>query len=168
VRPHRGRSASDNVARASCSPESPQSQAPAMNQSILFLDLRALDGPTPRKIHHAVEGVLRHRQFIVGPDLQELEDLLGRHCARRYAVRKNSRTAPLSLVLKGIGVQPRRDVIMTSLLHRYCQRDPSPRSHSSDRRHRGRSEHRPDFGAATPHKPDRGRWALHAALAQFH
>lgn len=80
-----------------------------------FLDLRVEDGLQRRRLLHAIEGVMRHGRFIIGPEVSILEKKIARWCGRRFAVGVGSGTDALFLGLKSMGIGPGDEVITTSL-----------------------------------------------------
>jgi dTDP-4-amino-4,6-dideoxygalactose transaminase len=59
----------------------------------------------------AVERVLDHGQYILGPEVQEFETRFARYCGTRYAVGVSDGTAALILTLRGLGVGPGDEII---------------------------------------------------------
>lgn len=86
-----------------------------MERKIPFLDLRITDDNTREDLLAAVDAVFRHGRFIIGPEVQELEEQVAARCGRKYAVGMNSGTDALFLGLKSLGVGPEDEVITTSL-----------------------------------------------------
>jgi dTDP-4-amino-4,6-dideoxygalactose transaminase len=80
-----------------------------------FLDLRVDDGLQRRRLLHAIEGVMRHGRFIIGPEVSILEKKIARVCGRRFAIGVGSGTDALFLGLKSMGIGPGDEVITTSL-----------------------------------------------------
>jgi len=73
---------------------------------IPFIDVGAQRQRLGRKIDEAIARVLGHCQFIMGPEVRELETALAAFCGARHAITCASGTDALLLVLmaKGIGV----------------------------------------------------------------
>lgn len=86
-----------------------------MEERVPFLDLRIVDDTTRQDLLAAVDAVLRHGRFIIGPEVQELEKQVAARCGRKYAVGVNSGTDALFLGLKSLGIGPGDEVITTSL-----------------------------------------------------
>jgi dTDP-4-amino-4,6-dideoxygalactose transaminase len=86
-----------------------------MPTRIPFLDLRILDDEERRELLEAVDTVFRHGRLVMGPEVEELETQVARHCNRRYAVGVNSGTDALFLALKALGIGTGDEVITTSL-----------------------------------------------------
>src|SRR5215469_13669395 len=72
---------------------------------IPFIDVAAQRQRLGQKIDAAVARVLDHCQFIMGPEVRELETALAAFCGARHAITCGSGTDALLLVLmaKGIG-----------------------------------------------------------------
>lgn len=75
------------------------------NVSIDFIDLKAQQAPIRSKIDLAVQRVLNHGVYIMGPEVTELEDRLGQFCGVKNVISCANGTDALGLVLmaKGIG-----------------------------------------------------------------
>lgn len=80
------------------------------NKKIDFIDLRAQQTPIRSKIDMAIQRVLNHGIYIMGPEVRELEERLAQFCGVKHAISCANGTDALGLVLmaKGIG---RRDAI---------------------------------------------------------
>lgn len=86
-----------------------------MTKSIPFLDLRIDSEPLRTELLEAVQDVFRHGRFILGPEVQQLEEELGRYCGRAFAVSVNSGTDALYLALKSLDIGPGDEVVTTAL-----------------------------------------------------
>ena len=86
-----------------------------MPTRIPFLDLRIHDDQERRELLTAVDTVFRHGRLVMGPEVEELEAQVARHCNRGYAVGVNSGTDALFLALKALGLGTGDEVITTSL-----------------------------------------------------
>ena len=73
---------------------------------IAFVDLAAQRARMGDRIETAIGRVLDHGQFILGPEVFDLEGRLARFCGARYAVSCASGTDALQLALVALGVQP--------------------------------------------------------------
>jgi len=75
------------------------------SQPIPFIDVLAQRRRLGRAIDEAVARVLNHCQFILGPEIRELETQLAAYCGVRHAISCASGTDALTLVLlaKGVG-----------------------------------------------------------------
>jgi dTDP-4-amino-4,6-dideoxygalactose transaminase len=73
-------------------------------QPIPFIDLTAQRRRLGRAIDDAVARVLAHCQFIMGPEVRELEMKLAQFCGARHALTCSSGTDALQLVLMARGV----------------------------------------------------------------
>jgi dTDP-4-amino-4,6-dideoxygalactose transaminase len=59
----------------------------------------------------AVDRVLEHGMYILGPEVEEFEQRFAEYCGTRYAVGISDGTAALILTLRGVGVRPGDEVI---------------------------------------------------------
>ena len=60
-----------------------------------------------------MNGVLDHGKFILGPEVQELEDTLARYCGVRHAIGVGNGTDALQLTLMAEDIGP-GDAVFTS------------------------------------------------------
>ncbi len=79
--------------------------------SIPLLDLKAQYSSIKEEIRIAIERVLESQQFILGPEVEALENSLAGYCQCKYAFGVSSGTDALLLSLMAIGIQPRDEVI---------------------------------------------------------
>ncbi len=84
-------------------------------RTVPFLDLRITDGAVRSELLEAIEAVFRHGRFILGPEVEALEQKVAAYCGRRVAVGVGSGTDALLLALKGLGIGPGDEVITTAL-----------------------------------------------------
>src|SRR3990167_5166353 len=77
----------------------------AQFEPIPFIDVKAQRKRLGRVLDDAITRVLAHCQFILGPEVKELENQLAAFCGARYAITCANGTDALLLVLmaKGIG-----------------------------------------------------------------
>jgi dTDP-4-amino-4,6-dideoxygalactose transaminase len=81
---------------------------------IPFIDVAAQRRRLGRSIDDAVARVLAHCQFVMGPEVFELERQLARYCGARNAISCSSGTDALLLVLMAKGIGPGDAVICPS------------------------------------------------------
>jgi dTDP-4-amino-4,6-dideoxygalactose transaminase len=81
---------------------------------IPFIDVAAQRRRLGDKIDLAVTRVLNHCQFILGPEVRELEQALAEFCGARHVVSCASGTDALALVLMARGIGPGDAVICPS------------------------------------------------------
>lgn len=81
--------------------------------SIQFIDLKAQQQRIFDTIQKNISRVLAHGQYIMGPEIRELEDKLANHVGAKYAVSCSSGTDALLMALMAYGVGP-GDAIFTS------------------------------------------------------
>jgi dTDP-4-amino-4,6-dideoxygalactose transaminase len=90
--------------------------APARTDTkpIPFIDLVAQRRRLGARIDEAIARVTEHCQFILGPEVRELEAELARFCGARHAITCASGTDALALVLMAKGIGPGDAVICPS------------------------------------------------------
>ena len=59
----------------------------------------------------AIDGVLRHGQFILGPEVVAFEQAWAQFCGTKHAIGVGSGTDALQLVLRALGIGPGHEVI---------------------------------------------------------
>lgn len=79
-------------------------EAPA--KPLAFIDLQAQRARLSDRVERAIQRVLEHGRFIMGPEVAELEGRLAAFCGAKHAISCSSGTDALSLVLMGKGVKP--------------------------------------------------------------
>jgi dTDP-4-amino-4,6-dideoxygalactose transaminase len=88
--------------------------APPERTPIPFIDVAAQRRRLGGRIDAAVSRVLEHCQFVLGPEVRELETALARFCGVRHVVTCASGTDALVLVLMAKGIGPGDAVICPS------------------------------------------------------
>jgi dTDP-4-amino-4,6-dideoxygalactose transaminase len=76
-----------------------------------YVALSLRTGPIKRQLLGAMERVLDHGVYILGPEVQEFERHFARYCGTRYAVGVGDGTSALTLTLRGLGVEAGDEVI---------------------------------------------------------
>jgi dTDP-4-amino-4,6-dideoxygalactose transaminase len=94
---------------------------PQMNQHarvdaspIPFIDLAAQRRRLGKSVDEAIARVLSHGQYIMGPEVLELERQLAKFCGARHAISCSSGTDAMQLVLMAKGIGPGDAVICPS------------------------------------------------------
>ena len=80
-----------------------------------FLDLRVLDPEERQDILDAVARVLDHGRILLGPEVEEFEQVVAAHVGRAHAVGCNSGTDALIVALKALRIGPGDEVIVPAL-----------------------------------------------------
>ena len=76
-----------------------------MTQSpVAFLDLKAQQARISADLRRRLEGVLAHCQFVLGPEVAELEQELAAFCGARHCVSVSSGTDALQIALMAEGI----------------------------------------------------------------
>ena len=71
---------------------------------IPFLDLKAQQARIEPELRRRLEAVLGHCQFILGPEVKELEDRLAGHCGAAHCVSVSSGTDALQIAMMAEGI----------------------------------------------------------------
>ena len=77
-----------------------------------FIDLKAQQKKIRTKIDKRIKSVLDHGQYILGPEVKELEDKLGTFANSKYVLCCSSGTDALLLALLGLNLKPGEGVIV--------------------------------------------------------
>src|SRR5437764_10942024 len=76
-----------------------------------FVDLKAQYRRYQREIDSRIQRVLQHAQFIQGPEILELEQVLANYVGAAHCITVSSGTASLEIALRALGVGPGDEVI---------------------------------------------------------
>src|ERR1700761_7137169 len=71
----------------------------AETKSIPFLDLKAQQVRIAADLRRRLDAVLEHCQFILGPEVRELEEALARFCGAKHCIGVSSGTDALQIAL---------------------------------------------------------------------
>jgi UDP-2-acetamido-2-deoxy-ribo-hexuluronate aminotransferase len=82
--------------------------------AIPLADVAADWAPIRAAVLNRIAAILEHGQFIMGPEVAELEAELGRRGGARNAIACSSGTMALQLALMALGVRPGHEVILPS------------------------------------------------------
>src|SRR5690606_30926648 len=77
-----------------------------LSPSIPFIDLQAQRRRIATRIDQAIAAVLAHGQFIMGPEIAQLEARLAAHCGIRHAIGCGSGAEALLLALMALDARP--------------------------------------------------------------
>jgi len=78
-----------------------------------FIDLKSQYMLSRDLINDRIQAVLDHGQYIMGPEVRELETRLAEYCGARHCVTVASGTEALIIALMALGIGPGDDVITT-------------------------------------------------------
>ena len=81
---------------------------------IKFIDLNAQQTLIKEKIKKRIDVVLDHGQYILGPEINELQIALATFSKTKYVLCCSSGTDALLLSLLGLGFRPQEGVIVPS------------------------------------------------------
>lgn len=76
-----------------------------------FIDLQAQYRAYRHEIQRRIQTVLEHGQFILGPEVAELESALARYVGVRHCITVASGTDSLEIALRALGIGPGDEVI---------------------------------------------------------
>lgn len=82
--------------------------------SVPFIDLKGQYEALKPKIHERIERVLKHGQYIMGPEVAELEDKLAAYTGAKYCVAVASGTEALLISLMALGIKRGDEIITTA------------------------------------------------------
>jgi dTDP-4-amino-4,6-dideoxygalactose transaminase len=85
-----------------------------MTMKVPLLDLRAQYVPIREEIRAAMDRVCDSQHFILGPEVEGLEEEVARFCGTRFAVGMSSGTDALLAALMAVGVGPGDEVVTPS------------------------------------------------------
>lgn len=83
------------------------------SQQIEFVDLKFQYAAIKESIDARIQRVLDHGQYIMGPEVKELEERLAEYTAATYCVTVSSGTEALLISLMALGIKPGDEVITT-------------------------------------------------------
>ncbi len=78
-----------------------------------FIDLKTQYNELRESINQRIQRVLDHGQFIMGPEVKELEDRLASYTGAKHCITVASGTEALLISLMAIGIKPGDEVITT-------------------------------------------------------
>ncbi len=84
-----------------------------MKDKIQFIDLKAQYASLKEVINHRIQQVLDHGQYIMGPEVQELEQALQAYTGAKHCITVASGTDALLISLIALGVKAHDEVITT-------------------------------------------------------
>jgi len=81
--------------------------------SIPFIDLKAQYKALQPQVQERINRVLEHGQYIMGPEVKELEDKLQAYTGAKHCITVASGTEALLISLMALGIQPGDEIITT-------------------------------------------------------
>jgi UDP-2-acetamido-2-deoxy-ribo-hexuluronate aminotransferase len=84
-----------------------------MTAKINFIDLKAQYAESKERINARIQGVLDHGQYIMGPEMLELEEKLAAYTGAKHCITVASGTEALLIALMALGVKIGDEVITT-------------------------------------------------------
>jgi UDP-2-acetamido-2-deoxy-ribo-hexuluronate aminotransferase len=82
-----------------------------LKDAISFIDLASQQAALRQQIERSIETVLRHGQYIMGPEVKELEDKLTEYVGTKHCITCASGTEALLMSLMALGIKPGDEVI---------------------------------------------------------
>jgi UDP-2-acetamido-2-deoxy-ribo-hexuluronate aminotransferase len=79
-----------------------------------FIDLRRQYQTIENQIDHSIKKVLQHSQFILGPEVNELEQLLADFVNVKYCVTVANGTDALLMAMMALNIKPGDEIISTA------------------------------------------------------
>lgn len=79
--------------------------------TIPFIDLATQQTRIKPELDRRIEAVLKHGQYIMGPEVQELEDRLASYVGVKHCITASSGTDTLLIALMALGIGPGDEVI---------------------------------------------------------
>ena len=86
-------------------------QTPSRPNRIAFIDLKTQQGLTRSGLETGIHRVLHHGQYIMGPEIKELESKLAEFVGVKHCITCASGTDALLMVLMALGIGPGDEVI---------------------------------------------------------
>ncbi len=80
-----------------------------------LLDLSIKDATLRNALLNAVDGVLQHGRFILGPEHDQFETAIAEYCGAEYCVGVGSGSAALYMALRALDIGPGDEVITTPM-----------------------------------------------------
>ena len=104
--------------------------------TIPFIDLKTQYQALKPQIQARIDAVLEHGQYIMGPEVKELEDKLAAFTGAKYCITCASGTEALLISLMALDIKP-GDEVVTNALH-LCGHGRGDRALGRQARVRGR------------------------------
>jgi len=84
-----------------------------MSNDISFIDLKTQYSELESQINQRIQTVLEHGQYIMGPEVRELEEKLEEYTGAKHCITVASGTEALLISLMALGIKPGDEVITT-------------------------------------------------------
>jgi len=84
-----------------------------MQKGLAFVDLARQQERIRIDLNKRIQKVLEHGQYILGPEIEELEMALARFVGVKHCVSVSSGTDALLIAMLGLGIQPNDEVLTT-------------------------------------------------------
>ena len=87
--------------------------APETIKPMNFIDLKSQYAALRETVNGRIQRVLDHGQYIMGPEVKELEEKLAKYTGAKHCITVSSGTEALLISLMALGLQPGDEVITT-------------------------------------------------------
>jgi len=84
-----------------------------MTKKIEFIDLKTQYSDLKESINKRIQKVLDHGQYIMGPEVRELEERLETYTGAKHCITVASGTEALLISLMALGIKPGDEIITT-------------------------------------------------------
>ena len=88
-------------------------QSPQQPQAIDFIDLKTQQDLIRPALENNIHRVLHHGQYIMGPEVKELEEKLAAYVGTKHCIAASSGTDTLLIAMMALGIKPGDEVITT-------------------------------------------------------
>jgi len=85
------------------------------NPRVRFCDLSIQDAGLRARLLHVVDELLRDGRLLMGPAVEQWEELIARYCGARYCAGVSSGTDAIYLALRAFGIGPGDEVIVPAM-----------------------------------------------------
>lgn len=82
-------------------------------KSIPFIDLHSQQSAIRPQLEKNIQAVLKHGQYIMGPEVRQLEEKLEKYTESKHCITVSSGTEALLISLMALGIKPKDEVITT-------------------------------------------------------
>ena len=88
-------------------------QTPIQHKAIDFIDLKTQQNLIRPALEKSIHRVLHHGQYIMGPEVKQLEERLAEYVGVKHCISASSGTDTLMIAMMALGIQPGDEVITT-------------------------------------------------------
>jgi UDP-2-acetamido-2-deoxy-ribo-hexuluronate aminotransferase len=88
-------------------------QIPQQSKAIDFIDLKTQQDRIRTALENNIHRVLHHGQYIMGPEVKELEEKLAAYVGTKHCITASSGTDTLLIAMMALGIKPGDEIITT-------------------------------------------------------